>query len=113
MFMQDFSRHITDTATAVYPQNCAPSPVTTGLVAGTLVETKAGWQKVETLRLGDFVQTLDGGLARVLGLDPVSYTHLDVYKRQGAPAAGRSDRRHQGPHQSRHAARRPAVISSW
>lgn len=69
MFMQDFSRHITATATAVYPQKCAPSPVTTGLVAGTLVETKTGWQKVETLRLGDFVQTLDGGLARVLGLD--------------------------------------------
>ncbi len=69
MFMQDFSRHITAAATAVYPQQRVAVPVTTGLVAGTLVETKTGWQPVETLRLGDAVQTLDGGLARVLGLD--------------------------------------------
>ena len=73
MFMQDFSRHTTDTATAVFPHNRAPSPVRTGLVAGTLVETKTGWQTVETLRPGDFVQTLDGGLARVLGLDRRSF----------------------------------------
>ncbi len=69
MFMQDFSRLATTTATAVFPQQRFVAPVTTGLIAGTLVETKAGWQPVETLRLGDSVQTLDGGLARILALD--------------------------------------------
>ena len=29
----------------------------------------------------------------VLGAVPVSYTHLDVYKRQGYPAAGRQEHR--------------------
>lgn len=36
-----------------------------GLVAGTLVETAAGWRPVELLRVGDHVQTLDGGLRQV------------------------------------------------
>ena len=69
MFMQDFSRQSADTVTAIFPSQRQTAPVITGLVAGTLVETKAGWQPVESLRLGDAVQTLDGGLARVLGLD--------------------------------------------
>jgi hypothetical protein len=43
--------------------------VTSGLIAGTLVETAAGWQPVEDLRIGDAVHSYDGGLARVLGLD--------------------------------------------
>ena len=40
-----------------------------GLVAGTLVEGPNGWRPVEELRIGDAVQSYDGGLARVLGLD--------------------------------------------
>ena len=63
MFMQDFTR-IAPFAT-VFPA----LPVTTGLVAGTPVETKAGWRAVETLRPGEAVQTLDGGLARIAAMD--------------------------------------------
>ncbi len=43
--------------------------VTSGLIAGTLVEGADRWLRVEDLRIGDAVQTYDGGLARVLGLD--------------------------------------------
>lgn len=73
MFMQDFSRIAAATATAVFPQHRVVVPVTTGLIAGTLVETKTGWQPVETLAIGDAVQTLDGGLARILALDRRSF----------------------------------------
>lgn len=43
--------------------------VTSGLIAGTLVEGPLGWTPVEDLRIGDAVQSYDGGLVRVLGLD--------------------------------------------
>ena len=43
--------------------------VSTGLIAGTLGETATGWTPVEDLRIGDAVQSYDGGLARVVGLD--------------------------------------------
>lgn len=33
-----------------------------GLIAGTMVETAAGWRRVEMLRVGDRVHTYDGGL---------------------------------------------------
>lgn len=69
MFMQDFSRTAAATATAVFPHSNLVAPVTTGLIAGTFLETKSGWQPVETLAIGDVVQTLDGGLARILALD--------------------------------------------
>lgn len=65
MFMQDISR----SATAFFPAETLLSPVTTGIVTGTLVETATGWQPIEALRRGDCVQTLDGGLAKVLHLD--------------------------------------------
>ena len=73
MFMQDFSRISAASATAVFPHLHGMAPVTTGLVAGTLVETKSGWQPVETLTIGDAVQTLDGGLAGILALDRRSF----------------------------------------
>lgn len=36
-----------------------------GLIAGTLVETAVGWRPVELLRVGDHVQTYDGGLRQL------------------------------------------------
>lgn len=69
MFMQDFTRLSALSVPATAPATPAIAPVTTGLIAGTLLETRAGWQPVETLRVGDSVQTLDGGLARILGLN--------------------------------------------
>lgn len=61
MFMKDFTRQL--------PQAAMVLPILqTGLAAGTKVETRDGWRRVETLRMGDSVQTLDGGLARVVGL---------------------------------------------
>jgi hypothetical protein len=59
MFIKNFPRTATPRA-----QN-----VTSGLVAGTLIEGPSGWMPVEKLRIGDVVQSYDGGLARVLGLD--------------------------------------------
>lgn len=55
MFTKDFSR--------------TASHVTSGLMAGTLIEGPHGWLPVQDLRIGDRVQSYDGGLARVLGLD--------------------------------------------
>ena len=59
MFIKEFSRTTTVSALAV----------ATGLIAGTLVESATGWTPVENLRIGDAVQSYDGGLARILGLD--------------------------------------------
>lgn len=61
MFMKDFTRQ-SPIATPVLPA------LQTGIAAGTLVETADGWRRIETLRMGDRVQTLDGGLARIIGL---------------------------------------------
>jgi hypothetical protein len=70
MFMQDFGKLSTELASGGprMPAN-SPAPVVSGLVAGTLVEGAQGWCRVETLTIGDRVQTLDGGLARILGMD--------------------------------------------
>ena len=70
MFMNDFTSFATEIA-LVEPRatTVIPAPVVTGIVAGTLVETAQGWRDVASLRIGDVVQTLDGGLARIHGLD--------------------------------------------
>lgn len=70
MFMQDFAKLTTEFA-LVMPRSrpVIPAPVIGGIVAGTMVESENGWANVETLRVGDKVHTLDGGLARILGLD--------------------------------------------
>jgi len=65
MFMKDFTR----AAHAVIAADLLAAPVTSGILAGTLLETATGWRCVETLRMGDLVQSLDGGLAKVLGVD--------------------------------------------
>lgn len=59
MFIKDFPRAAKTTA----------PKVSSGFIAGTLVEGKNGWVPVEDLRIGDAVQSYDGGLARVVGLD--------------------------------------------
>jgi hypothetical protein len=66
MFQNDFSRL---NATAVFAANRAAAPLGTGLLANTMVETTRGWQRAESLRLGDAIYTVDGGLAPVVGLD--------------------------------------------
>lgn len=62
MFMQDFTRL---TPVEAFPAH----PVTTGLAAGTPVESAQGWCPVETLQPGMRVQTLDGGLRKVVAMD--------------------------------------------
>ncbi len=65
MFMKDFTR-----SALISPAlDRFAAPITSGLTAGTLVETDLGWRAVERLAPGDKVQTLDGGLARVVALD--------------------------------------------
>ncbi|MCU0802010.1 MAG: Hint domain-containing protein [Rhodobacteraceae bacterium] len=66
MFQNDFSRL---SASPVFAANRMTAPIGTGLLAATLVETTRGWQRAETLRLGDGIYTVDGGLQPVLGLD--------------------------------------------
>lgn len=63
MFMQDIAR-LAPVATAV-----PGFPLASGLVARTLVETRAGWREVGALSVGDAVQTLDGGLRRIVALE--------------------------------------------
>jgi hypothetical protein len=44
-----------------------------GLIAGTLVETAAGWRRVELLRVGDRVHTYDGGLRQLRRVEHAYY----------------------------------------
>ena len=80
MFMKDFT-HSLPAATLVEtrPTATIAQPVLRGLVAGTLVETTQGWTPVQNLKIGDAVQTLDGGLARIHALDRRTLTpHADL-----------------------------------
>lgn len=65
MFMKDFTR----TAHTAIAADLLTRPVTSGLIAGTLLETATGWRGVETLRMGDLVHSFDGGLVKVLAID--------------------------------------------
>lgn len=67
MFMKDFTKLAHDIS-AIPPLE-TEARILTGLVAGTKVETDRGWTDVTALNRGDRVYTLDGGLARILGLD--------------------------------------------
>ena len=66
MFQNDISRLI---STPVFAANRTTVPVGTGLLASTMIESARGWIRAESLRIGDAVYTVDGGLAPVLGLD--------------------------------------------
>ena len=44
-----------------------------GLIAGTLIETAVGWRRVELLRVGDHVQTFDGGLRQLRRIERSYY----------------------------------------
>lgn len=44
-----------------------------GLIAGTMVETAAGWRRVELLRVGDRVHTYDGGLRQLRRVEHAYY----------------------------------------
>lgn len=60
MFMQDITRL---SASVIAPA------ISDGIIAGTLVETTSGWQAIEALRIGDSVQTHDGGLRPIRAMD--------------------------------------------
>lgn len=65
-------------------QNTAKSQQNSGLIAGTLVETATGWRRVEMLRVGDHVQTYDGGLRQLRQIDRAYYGVADgAYPLQG------------------------------
>ena len=70
MFMQDITTlKVAFSLMTSQVAPVAPAPVLGGIVAGTLIEGEYGWVCTETLRVGDRLQTLDGGLARIHGLD--------------------------------------------
>lgn len=62
MFMQDITRF------AATPVTSAKAALSQGIFGATLVETETGWRAAETLRMGDRVYTLDGGLQRIAAL---------------------------------------------
>lgn len=69
MFMQDLTAFDPAKSFELPTPGSLRRPALSGLLAGTLVETQSGWQDVEALRPGVLVQTLDGGLARLMRLD--------------------------------------------
>lgn len=69
MFMQNQTAFSEYERVILAEETRSPDAFTkTGMVAGTQVETGAGWYPVEQLGVGDRVQTLDGGAARIVGM---------------------------------------------
>ena len=62
MFMQDITRF------AAHPVSAANAALSQGIFGSTLVETATGWRAADTLRMGDSLYTLDGGLQRIAAL---------------------------------------------
>lgn len=62
MFMQDITRFAATPVITVNPS------LSQGIFGATLVETATGWRSAETLRIGDHLHTLDGGLQRIAAL---------------------------------------------
>ena len=68
MFMQDLTTFAPELSVLVPQPRIPARPALSGMVSGTLVESDTGWQRVETLAPGARIQTLDGGLSRLLRL---------------------------------------------
>lgn len=68
MFMQDLTTFAPELSVLVPQPRITARPALSGMVSGTLVESDTGWQRVETLAPGARIQTLDGGLSRLLRL---------------------------------------------
>lgn len=69
MFMQDITRFAAAPVQVGHITQIASAHTSFGLVAGTLVETGAGWRGIETLHIGESLYTLDGGLARIVAMN--------------------------------------------
>jgi hypothetical protein len=69
MFMQDITRFAAAPVQTEDKTQVVSSHTSFGLVAGTRVETAAGWRAIETLHIGESVYTLDGGLARIAAMN--------------------------------------------
>jgi hypothetical protein len=63
MFMQDLS------LVSSTPIDVAEMASSSGLLGSTLVETVTGWKPAQDLYIGEKVQTLDGGLRRIVALN--------------------------------------------
>ena len=62
MFMQDITRF------AASPVAEANSALSHGIFGPTLIDTESGWRPADSLRIGERVHTLDGGLQRIAAL---------------------------------------------
>jgi hypothetical protein len=62
MFMQDITRF------AAAPVTAPKAALSQGIFGPTLIDTDQGWRPADTLRIGDRVHTLDGGLQRIAAL---------------------------------------------
>ncbi len=71
MFMQDAKafRSSEKALLALHGLNAAPDFSDGGMLAASLVETPQGWQPVGNLARGSLVQTYDGGLCAVTGVE--------------------------------------------
>lgn len=65
MFLKDFTRTVP--SLPVFTTRTARPE--TGLLAGTMVETETGWRDAASLRIGERVQSWDGGLVRIAALE--------------------------------------------
>ncbi len=66
MFMQTVSAfHAAERIAPATMDGILPGAAVAGILAGSLVETRAGWRPVETLSQGDEVSTYDGGFRAV------------------------------------------------
>jgi hypothetical protein len=69
MFVETQTQFDPALAQAVPPKTATRRPALSGLLGDTLIETASGWQRIDTMTEGQSVQTLDGGLTRLLRLD--------------------------------------------
>ena len=66
MFMQDITRLASNPVPAALSADSAAQ--SQGIFGPTLLETASGWRPAASLRIGDRLHTLDGGLRRIAAL---------------------------------------------